>query len=207
MIATPNSIANVPSNPNTDLERVPIAWHPPALLSALTELATTALTIVEVGSWLGHSALALAHGTPGKVYCVDHWQGAANSTGPVKDALALYEAFLDNIQADESHHKIVPLFGDSAAISKLFARRPIDMLYIDGAHDHASVMRDLLHWVPFVVLGGLVCGDDYSEVKTAVQEFFRTQQIASIDLLASNRLWVARVNGDWNAQAGVDHVS
>jgi hypothetical protein len=204
MKSTSNTIANA-SNPNTALEQVPIAWHPPALLAALTELATTAMVVVEVGSWLGHSARALAHGTPGKVYCVDHWQGSGSSTGVVHDSLALYEAFVDHIQSDANHHKIVPLFGDSAAISKLFMRRSIDLLWIDGAHDYDSVMRDLLHWTPFVAQGGLVCGDDYSEVKTAVQAFFKSQLIASIDLLVNDRLWVARVNGAWNIQEGIVH--
>jgi len=46
----------------------------------------------------------------------------------------------------------------------------IDILYIDGAHDTISVMRDIALYVPHVKRGGAVLFDDYGhiDVKTAV---------------------------------------
>jgi len=46
----------------------------------------------------------------------------------------------------------------------------IDVLYIDGAHDSASVTRDIALYVPMVKSGGLVIFDDYAhpDVQRAV---------------------------------------
>lgn len=181
-------------NPNT--VNVPKAWHPDNLLDELTRLADDAQVIVEVGSWLGHSALAMARGTTGRVYCVDHWRGSVGGTGLVDDPLEHYAHFLDCIRADAAGAHIVPLFGDSVMIAGLFERRQIGLLYIDGDHSHEAVMADLRAWAHHVRPGGIVCGDDYSEVKRALNEFFKDQPVAKFDLLANNRLWVVRMKDE-----------
>ncbi|MBK9140856.1 MAG: class I SAM-dependent methyltransferase [Candidatus Melainabacteria bacterium] len=38
----------------------------------------------------------------------------------------------------------------------------IDVLFIDGSHDFASVLLDLQTWMPHVREGGIVCGDDWN---------------------------------------------
>lgn len=154
-------------------------WHPPAQMDKLAELATGLDVVVEVGSWLGHSAIAMAQAVAGKVYCVDHWHGSPVGTGLVSDPLALYEAFLENVHRFGVGERIVPIMSPSLDASLLFLLYPIDLVYIDGDHGYQSVMEDLKHWAPLVRDGGLVCGDDYVEKgpRTAFNEFFKGQTI------------------------------
>jgi predicted O-methyltransferase YrrM len=171
---------------NKNITNVPERWHPKDALAVLTELANGAGVVVEIGSWLGHSALALADQSVGKVYCVDHWlgNGAGSGTGPVDDPLDLYERFLENVAAADMSRYIVPLYGDSAVVCKLFAHKPIDLLYIDGDHSYEGVTADLKNWGPLVRSGGIICGDDYGEVKQAVHQYFDRP----VELLAT-RIW------------------
>jgi predicted O-methyltransferase YrrM len=53
--------------------------------------------------------------------------------------------------------------------------RPVDFIYIDAAHDYASVAADIRAWAPHVRPGGLLAGHDYTArhggVIKAVDEF------------------------------------
>ena len=49
----------------------------------------------------------------------------------------------------------------------------IDYVFIDGAHDYASVLADLTFWWPRVRVGGILAGDDwtYAAVRSAAEAF------------------------------------
>jgi len=188
----------VPFNPNVNAP--PEFWHPPDLLAALTQLACGARTVVEIGSWLGHSAIALAQGASAgghlagvRIYCVDHWRGSPQ-TGCVDDPLELYDRFWQHITEASLTRFVVPIFEHSVPASNLFNQRPIDLLYIDGDHAYAAVQADLRSWVPHVRPGGTICGDDYLEVRPAVTDFFNGwPHVTPINLLVGGRLWWVKV--------------
>lgn len=173
---------------NPNITAVPDSWHPASALDELSKLAAGAETIVEIGTWLGHSAIALAKRAAGHVYCVDHWRGSHSGTGTVDDPLALYIRFLERIDDENLCSEIVPLYGESGVVWKLFEHKPIDVLYIDGDHRYDAVMADLHYWAPLVRAGGIICGDDYGEVKRAVLEYFTGRKI---DVLAK-RIWTVQ---------------
>lgn len=50
--------------------------------------------------------------------------------------------------------------GESAAVAAAFADRCLDFVFIDAAHDTASVMRDIRAWLPKLKPGGTLAGDD-----------------------------------------------
>jgi predicted O-methyltransferase YrrM len=178
---------------NQNTITVPDSWHPAALREALQQLVIDreALTIVEIGSWLGHTAITLAQAQEtfseeGRVYCIDHWRGSSHGTGVVDDPLDLYLSFLHNIQQAEQDRRIVPIFERSDRAFELFKAHPIDLLFIDGDHAYESVLSDLQLWVPLVRAGGIVCGDDYGEggPHRAFDSYFNHQ----VDTLAEGRL-------------------
>lgn len=126
------------------------------LYKLATELPPGA-AVVEVGSYVGASTFCLAAGvrrSGGRVFAVDTWANDAMSEGP-RDT---YREFLANIRDLEP--VIQPLRGLSHEVATGFEKR-IDLLFIDGDHDHDAVRRDLDCWLPKTRPGTVVVFHDY----------------------------------------------
>ncbi len=127
------------------------------LLGRLSRQLPTAAVIVEVGSYLGASAVALARGTRrngGRVHAVDTWTNLAMSEGS-RDT---YSEFLHNTAAYAD--QVVACRGLSTEIAPSFDQQ-IDLLFIDADHSYEGVRSDLEAWLPKVKPGGLVAMHDY----------------------------------------------
>jgi hypothetical protein len=118
-------------------------WMSPAELEWLHATAATMRSVVEIGSLHGRSSFALATGCPGPVYCIDPW----NDAGWVSFTRSL--GHLSNVHPIRAAS---PGAGD-------FVPGPVDMVFIDGAHDYDSVLADVLYWDERVEV--LLCGHDY----------------------------------------------
>jgi predicted O-methyltransferase YrrM len=134
---------------------------------------------VEVGSWLGRSAVFMAveiinSGKSIRFDCVDPWSDG----GPdLKHKVArmkrpLYERFLENIAPVQ--HVITPIRLPSTDAAKLYEDATLDFVMIDGSHQYEDVVSDIKAWRPKMKPGGLLAGDDWNwpGVKGAVQECF-----------------------------------
>lgn len=121
-------------------------------------------TIIEVGSWLGCSTRFLANNMPegGLLYAVDTWRGSPNEQVHMKDPRLpfLYQLFLSNVKHAGLTHKIIPVRMSSLEAAKGLNVKA-DLIYLDAAHDTASVTQDIIHWLPHLKDGGLMCGDDW----------------------------------------------
>lgn len=123
--------------------------------------------IVEIGSYLGYSTIALAlNGS--EVFAVDDFYGPRDVSIVGRNRELILEEFLDNTAAYPNIRTIVC---DHAMFKPL---RNTDMVFIDGSHDYISVMRDIIKWMDFKNL--LLCGHDYAvyhaDVKRAVHQLF-----------------------------------
>ncbi len=137
----------------------------PALLSAaelnrLYELAATGPgtgTVVEIGTMVGGSAVALALGSRdsgrGRVHTID--------IEPRKEVQQTLEA-----------HRVADLVNVINMPSKEVATNwasftngdtAVRLLWIDGNHQYEGVWSDILHWRDYVAPGGVICFHDYSE--------------------------------------------
>jgi len=135
---------------------------------------------VEVGAWKGKSTsfMAVTIANSGKhidFYVVDHWLGSdekAHHIDPDVKAGRLYEVFKRNIQPVKQFIK--PLRMSSAEASTHFEDASVDFVCLDGGHDYASMRLDLDCWLPKLLPGGILAGDDWnwSGVKTSVTETF-----------------------------------
>ena len=126
--------------------------------------------IVEIGSYRGRTAIALAKGSIRgsriPVYAVDPHgffpasgasPGEAENYGPRDRA-----AFLRNVLFSGA----APMIHSISLPSKHAAagwELPISLLWIDACHDYDSVREDFLSWSPFILSGGWVAFHDSSD--------------------------------------------
>ena len=135
-------------------------------------LATQALDherILEIGSHLGRSTVALADNTAGTVTAVDDWRGPRDVNGSPKN---WFEDFKRNIRG---RLNIGPVRMDHAQLADYHPANRPDMIFVDGDHAYASVKRDLLWAVKVADERTLICGHDFErpEVARAVHEVLR----------------------------------
>ena len=139
-------------------------------LEYLAHVASQSTRILEIGSWKGRSAIAMADNTDGLVYCVDTWSGHLEASDHFSA-----ECFRDFLRNTKDHVNILPVPLESCHAASIFGRFKFqfDMIFVDGRHDLVGVECDLAAWTPLLAEGGILCGHDYGrpdwpDVKTAV---------------------------------------
>lgn len=120
-------------------------------LYTLAQKCTGRGVIVEIGSWRGKSTTCLGLGSKAgkavKIYSVDR-----HTDGTFPD-------FLQNIEKAGIADLVTPIRSRSQDAWQDF-EEPIELLFIDGAHQYDLVKDDFDHWVPKVVDGGVVAMHD-----------------------------------------------
>jgi predicted O-methyltransferase YrrM len=138
-------------------------WMSEVELRWLAETAATVPeggVIVEIGSYLGRSACALAANTRATVYCVDMWNHAWDGWQPPGPHSPNYSTFCFNTAEFDN---ITPIHQPSvlAAREMFESGSRADMIFIDAAHDEMNVRRDIESWRPLLKEGGVLAGHDY----------------------------------------------
>lgn len=133
--------------------------------------------VLEVGSWLGDSAIALQEGGSDVVHCVDTWEGSEGDPSRAWVAAAGgSDAVFEEFCARTRGRRIRPYHADSLTAA---ARewRPVDIIYIDADHRYEAVKADILAWWPHLKDDGYMLGHDFGVVQfpgveKAVRELF-----------------------------------
>jgi predicted O-methyltransferase YrrM len=127
-------------------------------LDYLAHAASLSDGIVEIGSWRGRSATAMAVNTKGLVHCVDTWSGHLDASDHF--SAECYKDFLKNIR---TLRNILPVPLESSHACEIFRTfgSKFDMIFIDGRHDYDGVEADIVNWSPLLSPGGILCGHDY----------------------------------------------
>lgn len=163
--------------------------------------------IIEVGTWKGASAIAMAEAAvkeelPTKILCIDTWLGALEFRMDHDDperfrALEcrhgypqVYYRFLANVCHTGHQNRIVPFPLDSASAAWWLLSHGVtaDLIYIDASHEEEAVYQDLLDYRELLSPGGKIFGDDWdwASVRAAVSAFAK-----------DNKLTVAQYHDKW----------
>lgn len=132
---------------------------------------------VEIGSFKGRSTMFIATGLkkiPGsKLFAIDTFEGSEMPDWARGDSKDIFSEFLKN--TEKLKDVIVPIKGRFQDVVKNWDKE-IDFLWIDGDHSYEGCYTDIINWVPFVKIGGIVAFHDYpnaSGVNKAVNEIFK----------------------------------
>jgi cephalosporin hydroxylase len=132
-------------------------------------------SIVEVGSWLGASALFMAAQSNAQIICVDTFLGSneilwreENLKNVTQNFSQIYDQFCANITHSNLNNIISPLPMTSSSAAELFAKEQVkvDMVYIDAGHREREVYADLQDWWPLT--NKVLVGDDYDSTWSGV---------------------------------------
>ena len=141
--------------------------HTPAEAAFLTRYASWlgAGCIVEIGSWRGASAIALARGIAQQpasqrsmVYCIEPhtaFVGVYGGRFGPADRTAFYQNMLESGQSET-----IALINLPSLEAARCWRLPIGLLFIDGDHSQAAVEADVAAWEGHVIEGGYIFFDD-----------------------------------------------
>ena len=142
--------------------------------------------VVEIGSWEGRSSVALANAIhPRMLHCVDTWAGSPGEVSEVlaaeRDVFAQFEANIaawtdGNVEVHRCDWR--EWFPESCAL-----------VFIDATHTRAEVRDAIAAYLPLMVSGGIVCGDDMGdrEVRAGVCDVLPLAEVS-----AHGSLWIWR---------------
>ena len=157
--------------------------------------------IIEVGSFLGYSAIKMAkeiqrQNMDTKIICIDTWLGGAENydlfktnrnseMGYVNGYPTLYHRFISNVILHGVKDVICPFpYPSNVAfkiLSKLFAIYNLksDFIFVDGSHEELDVYMDLYHYYQLLTDDGVIWGDDWTweSVRNGVTRFTSENEI------------------------------
>jgi predicted O-methyltransferase YrrM len=147
-------------------------------IEALGARGPGAVTIVEIGSYLGRSAvfqsrLLHALGRPGRVVAIDPHTGDRQQMARLGvDEVQTWTMFRHFVDLLDTGRRVEARRATSVEVGRDWSE-PVDLLYVDGWHSYDAVREDGETWLHHLAEHGIVVFDDYAkypEVRRAVDE-------------------------------------
>jgi predicted O-methyltransferase YrrM len=150
-------------------------------LYRLAKACTGRGVIVEIGSWRGKSTTCLGLGSKAghqvPIYAVD------------PHAEHTFDDFQRHMEEAGLTDLVTPVPGRSQQLAEGFDQ-PIELLFIDGAHQYELVQQDFDRWVPKVVEGGVVAMHDTTwfegPKRVADKEIFKSRRFKDVRYVFSS---------------------
>ena len=134
------------------------------------------MNILEIGSFEGASTCFFLHNFKNSnIYCVDTWsenytEGTSNKNYNFSE---IEKRFDKNTSEYNARIKKFKMTSDSFFLQKEY-KNYFDVIYIDGAHDYESVVKDAVNSLIFLKKDGVLIFDDFLKNQThkAIMKFF-----------------------------------
>jgi hypothetical protein len=199
-------------------------WYGDEQCAKVAELAKSCIDIdgyfIEVGTWAGKSASNIARAIyPATLLCVDTWRGNEDEsivTGIEHPSATfakerdIYQEFIDNMAEQDitnfspyrvkwqDFFDILYPFNDLApGTDNQLGDKGIAFIHIDASHDYDSVKDCIERVKPFMLTGGIMCGDDYLTADDTRSDLNGGVMRAVKELLPAhtndNNLWYVRI--------------
>lgn len=158
-------------------------WMTYEELTWLAQTARECEVIIEIGSYKGRSARALADNCIGRVYCIDPWNEITyddNDSSSISIIKAnVFDEFRENLKDHIELGRVIPL---KQHANEVKFNSCADLVFIDGDHRYPSIMGDIKRAKEWIKSGGIIAGHDYNQqgcpsVKRAVDEVFPEFQL------------------------------
>jgi hypothetical protein len=126
-------------------------------------------SIIEIGCWEGKSTYNLANAChPENLICNDTWLGNVeeskitgnlHATEIIVKERDVYGIFMNNMQTlTKGNFSVVK--DDCCAWLETYTS-PVKFCHIDASHEYESVHKTITLLLPKMVVGGILCGDDF----------------------------------------------
>lgn len=125
--------------------------------------------VAEIGVAEGHFSADMLGWGLDRLYMVDIWQTygkSGDNAFPQQWHDKNYQGAKDRVAQYE--RKAIILKGFSCEMARYVPDFSLDMVYLDGGHDYASVMADLVVWRDKVKIGGVIAGHDFLSTEYGV---------------------------------------
>lgn len=117
------------------------------------------------------------------LYCVDAYEHLADTKGDGNQPQSWHDAnrsmAMRRMADYDGEGKVTWLRGKTWEMAPQVPDKSLGLLYLDGDHSYAAVMKDLKAWFPKVAAGGVIAGHDYLMpqygVRKAVLEFAKSE--------------------------------
>jgi predicted O-methyltransferase YrrM len=145
---------------------------------------------LEIGSYAGSSLLTWSNAAENflagecHIVCVDPWgESGADLYNPTMkknlESDRAYEVFCHNASLSRENVRVTPIRGSSHDILPTFKNNTFDLIYIDGSHQYADVLSDIVESAKLLKNGGIICGDDLElQLFQCDQEFVENNKTA-----------------------------
>jgi predicted O-methyltransferase YrrM len=168
--------------------------------------------VLEVGSWLGTTAIAMAD-AGAVVHCVDTWEGSPSdiTSACVVDAggkEAVFEQFKSNVGA--RLNRTIFAHARTSHVASQYHWEPFDLIFIDAEHTYEEVKADILAWWKHLRDDGVMIGHDYFTkqypgVNQAVAELFG-DKVETIGESVHGAMWKVKKADFPNGLKEADHA-